>query len=227
MTGGPIKTHRAWSRPPANLIASFQQAPTGNISDALGPGSFAMAPQIRPLSPGTHLAGPALTVWTRGGDNLAVWMAIEAAVPGDVIVIATDDHRDCSTFGDLFAIAARNRGVVGIVTDGMCRDASGIRETGVATFAAGLMPTAPEKRGPGEIGGPIRCGGVEVDPGDVLVADEDGVVVIPQEQLGDVIDRLASVQIKEQRVAAELASGRTVPSWVDERANAAGRDVVE
>ena len=227
MSGGPIKTHRDWSRPPANLIAMFQEAPTGNVSDALGTGLLAMAHQIKPLSPGARVVGPAQTVWTRGGDNLAVWMAIETAQPGDVMVIATDDHRDSSTIGDLFAIAARNRGIAGIVMDGMCRDAAGIRESGIPTFAAGLMPAAPEKRGPGEIGGSIRCGGVAVRPGDVVVADEDGVVIVPQERIQDAIDGLARVQIKEKNVAAELAAGRTVPGWLDEYANAAGRELVE
>jgi regulator of RNase E activity RraA len=154
-------------------------------------------------------------------------MAIEQAQPGDVLVIATDDHRDCSTIGELFAIAARNRGVVGIVTDGMCRDAAGIRDTGVATFAAGLMPAAPEKRGPGEIGGSIRCGGVAVNPGDVVVADEDGVVVVPREKVEATIDRLVQVQAKEQRIAAELAAGRRVPSWVEEYAETAGHETVK
>ena len=187
----------------------------------------AMSHEIRSLSPGVRVAGPALTVWTRGGDNLAPWMAIEVAERGDIIVIATDSHRDSSTIGDLFAAAARNRGVVGIVTDGLCRDAAGIRETGVATFAAGLMPAAPEKRGPGEIGGEIRCGGVTVRSGDIVVADEDGVVVVPGERIDQVIEGLANVRTKEQRVVTELAAGRTVPAWVDDYANVAGRERVE
>jgi 4-hydroxy-4-methyl-2-oxoglutarate aldolase len=186
-----------------------------------------MSHEIRSLSPGARVAGSALTVWTRGGDNLAPWLAIEVAERGDIIVIATDDHRESSTIGDLFAVAARNRGVVGIVTDGLCRDAAGIRESGVAVFAAGLMPAAPEKRGPGEIGGEIRCGGVMVRSGDIVVADEDGVVVVPCERIDQVIAGLATVRTKEQRVVTELAAGRTVPAWVDDYANLAGRERVE
>jgi 4-hydroxy-4-methyl-2-oxoglutarate aldolase len=205
----------------------FEDIPTGNVSDALGRPLLAMSHEIRSLSPGARVAGSALTVWTRGGDNLAPWLAIEVAERGDIIVIATDDHRDSSTIGDLFAVAARNRGVVGIVTDGLCRDAAGIRESGVAVFAAGLMPAAPEKRGPGEIGGEIRCGGVMVRSGDIIVADEDGVVVVPCERIDQVIAGLATVRTKEQRVVTELAAGRTVPAWVDDYANLAGRERVE
>jgi len=209
------------------VTALFGDVPTGNVSDALGQPILAMSHEIRSLSPGTRVAGPALTVRTRGGDNLAPWMAIEVAERGDIIVIATDRHRDSSTIGDLFAVAARNRGVVGIVTDGLCRDAAGIRESGVATFAAGLMPAAPEKRGPGEIGGEIRCGGATVRSGDIIVADDDGVVVVPRERIDDVLKGLANVRNKEQRVVAELAAGRAVPAWVDDCANAAGREHVE
>jgi 4-hydroxy-4-methyl-2-oxoglutarate aldolase len=227
MSGGPIQTHRSWNRPAAEKIAPFSLAPTGNVADAIGPGVLAMAHQIKPLSPGSRVVGPALTVWTRGGDNLAPWLAIDSAQPGDVIVIATDDHRGSSTFGDLYAIAARNRGVAGIVTDGMCRDAAGIREQGIPAFVAGLMPNAPEKRGPGVIGGSIRCGGVVVRAGDVVVADDDGVVIVPQEQIDDVIERLQRVQMKEQRVAHELAAGQILPGWVDEYADAAGRQIID
>jgi 4-hydroxy-4-methyl-2-oxoglutarate aldolase len=225
--GGPVKTHRAWTRPPASAVALFDQVPTGNVSDALGDALHAMSHDIRLLTPGARVAGPAVTVSTRGGDNLAPWMAMELAERGDVIVIATDNHRGSSTFGDLFAIAARNRGVIAVVTDGLCRDAEGIRQSGVAIFAAGLMPAAPAKQGPGEIGGEIRCGGVTVRSGDVVVADEDGVVVVPRERIDETITALANVRIKEQKVVAELAVGRTVPSWVDDYADAAGREDVE
>jgi 4-hydroxy-4-methyl-2-oxoglutarate aldolase len=227
MSGGPIRTHRAWTRPAASVTALFREVPTGNVSDALGDRRQAMSHEIRSLLPAARVAGPAVTVSTRGGDNLAAWMAIEVAERGDVIVIATDNHRASSTIGDLFAVAARNRGVVAIVTDGLCRDAAGIRESGVATFAAGLMPAAPEKQGPGEIGGEICCGGVTLRSGDIVVADEDGVVVVPAEGIDEAIEGLARVRTKEQGVVAELGAGRIVPAWVDDYANTVGREHVE
>ena len=227
MNGGRIQIHRGWSRPAQERIALFSQAPTGNVADAAGPGVLVLPHQIKPLVPGSRAVGPALTISTRGGDNLAPWLAIDAAQPGDVIVIATDDHRGSSTFGDLYAIAARNRGVAGIVTDGLCRDAGGIREHGVPAFVAGQMPNAPEKRGPGAISGTIRCGGVVIHAGDVVVADDDGVVIVPQGRIEDVIERLQGVQIKEQRVANELAAGQVLPGWVAEYADAAGREIVD
>jgi regulator of RNase E activity RraA len=86
------------------------------------------------------------------------------------------------------------------------------------------MPAAPQKRGPGDIGGEIRCGGVTVRSGDIVVADEDGVVVVPRDRIDQVIEGLANVRTKEQRVLTELAAGRTVPAWVDDYANLAGRE---
>lgn len=227
LTAGPIRSHQHWTRPTADLVAAFQGAPSGNVSDALASPTSAMNHQIRPLSPSRSIAGPALTVWTRGGDNLAVWLALEMAQAGDVIIIATDDHTGAGAFGELFVIGAQSRGVVGIITDGMCRDAAGIRQTDVATFVAGLHPLGSEKRGPGEIGGVIHCGGVEVTPGDIVVADEDGIVVVPLERAEAVAARLVQVAAKEQRVMAELVAGRAVPAWVDERARAVGHELVE
>ena len=212
-------------RPAPGLVAAFQGVPSGNVCDAMDR-MGALDYHIKPLAPNTSLAGPALTVRTRPGDNLMVWKAIDVAQPGDVLVIATYEYTTASTFGERVVMAAKAKGIAGIVCDGMCRDASGIRATGVPTFVLGTVPSSPGKDGPGEIGGPVSCGGIVVHSGDVVVGDEDGVVVVPQSDVPAVIERLKAVFDKEAHMAADLAAGRLVPEWVDAALAAKGCEII-
>jgi regulator of RNase E activity RraA len=183
--------------------------------------------RIKPLSPDARLCGPALTVRTRPGDNLMVWKALDVAQPGDVLVIATYEYATTSTFGELVVLAAKAKGLAGIVCDGMCRDASGIRATGLPVFAAGMVPSSPGKDGPGEIGGPVSCGGAVIHPGDILVGDEDGVVVVPLEDAADVAEKLVAIRQKEAMMLATIQSGRLIPEWVDEALASKGCEIIE
>jgi regulator of RNase E activity RraA len=213
------------NRPPASLVASFQGVPTGNVCDAMDR-MGAMDYRIKPLAPDSIVAGPALTVRTRPGDNLMVWKAIDVAQPGDVLVIATYEYLTASTFGERVVAAAKAKGVAGIVSDGMCRDASGIRATGLPTFVIGTVPSSPGKDGPGEIGGPVSCGGIVVHSGDLIVGDEDGVVVVPMLDAPAVAERLKAVYEKEAHMVADLAAGRLVPEWVDAALAAKGCELI-
>ncbi len=130
------------SRPAEDVLASFRGVPSGNVCDAMDR-LAAMDHRIKPLSPDAQLCGPALTVRTRPGDNLMVWKALDVARPGDVLVIGTYEYPTTSTFGELVVLAAKAKGLAGIVCDGMCRDASGIRATGLPVFAAGTRPFQP------------------------------------------------------------------------------------
>jgi regulator of RNase E activity RraA len=202
-------------RPSEALIAPFRGVPAGNVCDAMDR-LGAMDYRIKPLDPASRLCGPALTVRTRPGDNLMVWKAIDVAKPGDVLVVGTYGFTTTSTFGENVVKSAQAKGLAGIVCDGMCRDASGIRVTGLPSFALGFVPSSPSKDGPGEIGGPISCGGVPVHPGDLIVGDEDGVVVVPLGDLASVGARLAAIEAKEAKMQADLAAGVLIPGWVDE-----------
>jgi 4-hydroxy-4-methyl-2-oxoglutarate aldolase len=213
-------------RPPVELIAPFREAPTGNVCDAMDR-LGAMNYLIKPLDPVSRLCGPALTVRARPGDNLMVWKAVDVARPGDVLVIATYGFTTTSTFGENVVKAARTKGVAGIVCDGLCRDATGIRETGMPTFVLGAVPSSPGKDGPGEIGGTVSCGGVAVQPGDLVVGDEDGVVVVPNADLAAVGERLAAIAAKEERMAADLAAGLTLPGWVDAVLSEKGCEMID
>jgi regulator of RNase E activity RraA len=208
-------------RPPAALVEGFRGVPTGHICDAMDRLS-AMQPHLRPLRPDLHLCGPALTVRTRPGDNLMVWKAIDVAQPGDVLVIATYDHSTVSTFGEFVVMAAKAKGIAGLVCDGLCRDVSGIRAAGIPTYAAGHAPSSPSKDGPGEIGAPITCGGLVVHAGDMVVGDEDGVVVVPLADAEAVCAALVAIRDKEARMQAAIQAGQLVPAWVDEALTAKG-----
>jgi len=109
----------------------------------------------------------------------------------------------------------------------MCRDASGIRATGLPVFAAGLVPSSPGKDGPGEIGAPVVCGGVVVCPGDILVGDEDGVVVVPRADAPEVAARLGAIRQKEEKMLARIRAGQPIPEWVDEFLAQKGCEVID
>ncbi|MBX3070692.1 MAG: hypothetical protein KF883_09370 [Thermomicrobiales bacterium] len=212
-------------RPTTAQILPFTGVPAGNVSDAMDR-LGAMDHSIKPIDPASTLLGPALTVRTRPGDNLMVWKALDVAKPGDVLVIATYGFLTTSTLGENVVKVAAAKGLAGIVTDGACRDATGIRATGVPVFCAGLVPSSPSKDGPGEIGGSITCGGLPVDAGDIIVGDEDGVVVVPFVDIDAVSKRLDAVSAKEAAMQAMIESGQLIPDWVDRVLAEKGCEVV-
>lgn len=216
-----FRIHPSAPRPDQALLKAFRDVPTGQVCDAMDR-LGALDWRIKPLSPESALCGPALTVRTRPGDNLMVWKAVDVAKPGDVLVIATYEHTVTSTFGEFVARAAKARGIAGIVCDGMCRDLSGIRATGLPTFVLGASPAAPGKDGPGEIGGRVACGGIVVEPGDIVMGDEDGVVVVPLADARAVAAALEAVRAKEASMQANQAAGRWIPEWVDKRLDELG-----
>lgn len=220
-----FRIHPSAPRPDETLLARFRGVPTGQVCDAMDR-LGAMDWRIKPLSTECSLCGPALTVRTRPGDNLMVWKAVDVAQPGDVLLIATYEHTVTSTFGEFVVKAAKAKGVSGIVCDGMCRDLSAIRATGLPTFVLGTSPAAPGKDGPGEIGGRVSCGGVVVGPGDIIVGDEDGVAVVPLADAAAVAQALESVRAKEASLQVNLAAGRLIPEWVDKRLAELGCELV-
>lgn len=199
------------SRAPDELVARFREVGTGPICDALGRFA-AMDCRVKPVDPGAQLAGSALTVWTRPCDNLAIYKALEMAQPGDVLVIATQGYTTNSIWGELTTLIGRARGLAGMVTDGAVRDSRQIIQIGLPVFACALTPNSPLKDGPGKINTPVICGGISVQPGDVVVGDADGVVVVPLDQAETVLERVLAIQAKEAAIRAEIQSGQLFPS---------------
>jgi regulator of RNase E activity RraA len=166
-------------RLPAEVIELFRGIPVPDIGDAIGP-LYTLDPGIRPVyEPIPRLIGQALTVKAPPADNLTIHGAFGMVLPGDVLVI---DWRGCIDFcgsGADSLIVPREAGLAGIVIDGGWRDIAALREANFPLFARAISPTSPPKSRPGEINVPVACGGVIVEPGDLIIADSEGAVVIP------------------------------------------------
>ena len=214
----PILTiQRNFDRPDPDKVAKLKGALTGNIADCLG-GRAALDPFIKPLAgcPDSmkSVVGPAITCQCAPSDHLGAMGALAEAKPGDVIVAATEGYTGTAVMGDLMLGMARNRGLAGLVTDGPVRDLGGVFAVGLPVFCAGINPDSPAALGPGSVGLPVTIGGATVHPGDIVVADMDGVVIVPQGKLDMIIDKLAEVRAAEAEMEAKVEAGLEVPdSW--------------
>lgn len=216
MANPPVLTvRRNFPRPAQALVMRLSEAPTGWIVDSNGRRG-ALDYRIRPLTAAKRFCGVALPVWSRARDNLAPYAAIQFAKPGDVMIIATDAYEEASVVGDILVGMAKNQGVSAFVTDGVVRDIDGLNGVGIPVFARGLSPNSPGKDGPGTIGLPITLGGVAVNPGDIIVGDQDGVVVVAREALESVVAALAEVKAKEDKMEKLVAGGAKLPPGLDQ-----------
>jgi 4-hydroxy-4-methyl-2-oxoglutarate aldolase len=204
-----LTVRRSFQRPGRDLLAKLEGAQTGHIVDARN-GRAALDHRIKPVDPAcAEFVGPALTCQTGADDNLAILAALVLAEPGDVIVAAADGFAETAVVGDNVAMMAKNKGVRAIVIDGMARDSIGIVPVGLPVFARGITPNSCVRSGPGRIGLPIVCGGVAVEPGDVVLGDRDGVVVIPLAELEEVVGRLEEIRRMEAETQAKIRAGMT------------------
>jgi regulator of RNase E activity RraA len=202
-------------RPGPAGIAALGSFPTPNISD-LTNRLYAMHTAIKPMTSAARIAGPALTVRCYPGDNLMVHKSLDVAQPGDVVVIDTSTSAMTAVLGDLISTKARHRGIAGFVVDGLIRDQPAIEALGdFPVFARGITPIGPLHRGPGEINHPISAGGVVVHPGDVIVGDECGVVVVPRASVDEVLRRLQEQSAAEADYTDAVARGDFSNDWVD------------
>lgn len=185
------------------------QLPTGNVADNNGsvPHQGVMDSGIKPLDPTCHLLGRAVTVQGYPGDNLAVHQGINAAGEGEVLVIDLGGYTEGGHFGDICALACQMRGIAGVVIDGAVRDAEDIIELGLPVFARGLSPAGTTKDSLGKVGVPLVCGGVTVRPGDIVLGDCDGVVVVPQEREAEVFAAAEAKFVHEIEYVSELKAG--------------------
>ena len=193
-------------------------------------GRGAMEHRIRLLegfSKESRLLGTALTCHCGPGDNLGLFGAVAEAQPGDVIVAATDSFEGTCLTGDLLMGMARNSKVAGLVTDGLVRDPEGIRQVGLPVFCRGVTPNSPVRNGPGTIGFPVVVGGVKVESGDIIAADSEGVVVIPQKELAGVLQRIPEIQSAEKRTEQAVDEGMKMLDSVRELLNSDKVEYVE
>ncbi len=185
---------------------------SSNLSDALH--RSGVLEGLRPLFPGIRLLGPALTVRTYPGDWAKPVEAIDLAQPGDVLVIDAGGVGP-AIWGELATNSALQRGLNGVVIDGALRDSGDIAKLGFPAFSRLVMPNAGEPKGFGEIGVPIRVGGVKVESGDWVLGDDDGVVVLPRNLAVEYANRSMDVLEKENRIREEIKEGRTLAQVAD------------
>ena len=215
MTPGPgFRIRRDIDRPQAQLVGLFRDFETPDISDILNR-MYTMAPEIRNIVNATPLVGPALTVKVFPGDNLMVHKALDVAKPGDVMVIDTSGSQRNAVLGDLVANKAKHRGIAGFIVDGLVRDLPGLLEAGLPVYARGVTPFGPLHRGPGELNYTVSCGGIVVNPGDIMVADASGIAVVRREVAEDTIMRLRAHRARMQTYISEVKAGRFSNDWVD------------
>ena len=194
---------------------------TGNVGDCIGRDA-AMGGGIRNLANGMKVVGPALTVKVPPTDNLMIHKALTLAKRGDVMVINGGGVTSHALLGALIVRTAMAVGMAGFIVDGGVRDAAEIRELGFPLFAAGVNPNGPSKEGPGEINFPITCGGRAVNPGDIIVGDDDGVVVVPKELAAAALREVQTVIEKEAKRVKEIQAGIVNRPGLDEILKAKG-----
>ena len=205
-----IKKKSSRKRPSEEQINAFKNIPTGFICDALN-GYAALDPSIKPLSiPGKkvkHIVGPALTVFSGAADVLGMAIALSEIQPGDIVVNGVSGFQGTAAVGDRIAGMIKNNGGVGLVTDGPMRDLDGIIETGLDCFCTGLNPNSPFNSGPAKIGFPLNIGGTTVSSGDIIVADSDGVTVVPFDKIDEVLNKLDRIIEVENAMDKQVSEG--------------------
>lgn len=195
----------------AEIREKLLQLPTGNIADNnnAAPNQGVMDTAIKPIDRTSKMVGRAFTAQCFPGDNLALHQAIYAAHPGDVLVLDVHGYNNAGHFGDIMATACKIRGIAGVVIDGSCRDAEDIRELGLPVFVRGFNPSGTVKESLAKLNVPVRCGGILVNPGDIIFGDCDGVVVIPSVQEDVVMEKAVAKFEKEKHIIEQLNEGRT------------------
>jgi regulator of RNase E activity RraA len=196
------------------LVERFRKLPVANVSDSMSR-IFAAGPTLRPMHGGGVMAGPAFTVRTRPGDNLMVHKAIDIAAPGDVVVVDAGGDLTNAIIGELMLAQMVRRKLGGIVINGAIRDSGALAKQPFPVFAAGITHRGPYKDGPGEINVPISMGGLVIEPGDMILGDEDGFVSIAYADCEAVCKATEAKHAAETKQMAEIEAGTIDRAWVD------------
>jgi len=214
-----------FKRPSKELIEGFKDIPVANIDDCMNR-TAAIDSAIKPLNK-AKLLGPAFTVSVPAGDNLLFYYAIDQAKPGDIIVITDGGFSDRALCGEIMTTLAKKRGIGGFLIDGAVRDFQQLSQSDFPVFARNATPNGPVKNGPGEINVPINLGGKVVFPGDIIVGDSDGVVVI-RPQYAQALQKMARAIMEKEEKCREsiLSKGEYDFSWVYQKLQQGGCDII-
>ena len=197
------------------IVEAYREIPTSIISDNMER-LFAMESKIRPFHPKPIMVGHALTIHCPPGDNLVLQKAIEMAEPGDILVFNAGGDTTQAPVGEIVVSNCIRRGVAGLVIDGVVRDSDILPTLAIPVFAKGVTHRGCYKEGPGEINVTIACGGVVVRPGDLVVGDSDGIVIVPYEEAEGLLPKLLKKIAQEEQVLEQIRNKTIDRSWVDQ-----------
>lgn len=211
------------------LLNEFKGIPAANVADCMGRLS-ALHPRISlksaPKQPVT--VGRALTVKTRGGDNLMIHKALNIAEPGDVIMVSNDGGSEYrALMGEIMFGYAMYKQIAGVVIDGPIRDSDAVATMNLPVYANGTNPAGPYKNGTGEINTPIACGGISVNPGDLIVMDQDGVIVVPWQDAAEIIDSAKKLQAVDAENVHAALTGTADRQWIEDQLKEQGTEIID
>ena len=195
-------------RVPRELINRYRELDSATVHEASG-ARGALSSRIKPISPEMKVCGPAVTVKVKPGDNLILHKAIYVALPGDVIVADADGFLEAGPWGEIMAVAAMARGIAGLVINGSVRDSQAMKNLGFPVFSCGLCIKGTEKISLGLINHPLNLDNVTINPGDLIVGDRDGVVVVRREDAAQVLEKSLAREEKEKTIMERLRKGES------------------
>ena len=221
------RIRKDFKRPDPTLVARFEGMPVSNIDDNMQR-IAAVDAAIKPVGYKGPMVGVAFTIRVAQGDNLMLHAAMDLAKPGDIIVIDAGGFEDRAIFGELMATYMKTRGIKGVICDGAIRDYGGLAALeDFRVYARSATPNGPYKNGPGEINEPVMCGGKMVYPGDIVVADDDGVLFIRPEDAEALIAATEAVEAKEADIMKHiLEDGTYIRPWVEKKLTEIGCEIV-
>lgn len=199
--------------PDADLVAEAGTYAIADLHEALGAvqGRMSlMSHRMRPIIEGRRVSGAAVTSYNFPGDNLMIHVALKVAGRGQILVLTNGGGPHGALWGDVAGTFAARKGVAGVIADGAVRDVDALRGLGVPVWATAISPSHPEKRGPGAVNVPVVVDGVLVEPGDVIVADDDGVLVIPRSELRRAVEGARERAAREAALRARIDAGESL-----------------
>ena len=215
--------------PDPEIMAQFKSIPASNTADVMGR-SCAMNPRIKLVSQPKDqmMVGPAYTVKGRAGDNLALHAALNLCQEGDVLVVSNEEDDTRALMGEvMMAYLKYTKKIAGIVLDGPIRDIDEIGHWDFPVYCTGTTPGGPYKEGPGEINVPISCGGVSVNPGDIILADPDGVIVIPRKDAPVILEEAKKFQAADEQKLIAAREGTANRAWVEKTLEEKGFEIID
>ena len=191
---------------PAAAVTRYRKLSVATVHEAQGRVGL-LSPEIRPIKEGLKLVGRAVTVFATPGDNVMIHVAMEQCEPGDVMVVSVNSRSDCGYFGDLLATLMQARGIAGLVIDSGVRDLADLKQMNIPVFSRCISAQGTVKETLGDVNVPVVCGGQVINPSDLIIGDDDGVVVVRRHELDSVAQKSETREDKEAGIREKYREG--------------------